>query len=122
RKNPWNLLRIQRRNHDEFNDKFRMLHILPHSLKQDYPLKDHMKMISRMLILFLNGIFIGLTFLTPAWGRLAPYDGIGGNGGIPFRLDYGEYGILVGLNGRSGVVVDQVTGLCVKIDPVSGIW
>jgi hypothetical protein len=80
-----------------------------------------MKQISRMLILFLNGIFIGLTFLTPAWGRLAPYDGINGNGGVPFRLGCGEYGVLVGLTGRSGVVVDQVTELCVKIDPVSGI-
>jgi hypothetical protein len=53
-----------------------MLHILPRSLEQYDPLKDPMKQISRMLILFLNGIFIGLTFLTPAWGRLAPYDGI----------------------------------------------
>jgi hypothetical protein len=80
-----------------------------------------MKQISRMLILFLNGIFIGLTFLTPAWGRLAPYDGISGNGGVPFRLGCGEYGVLVGLTRRSGAVVDQIAGLCVKIDPVSGI-
>jgi hypothetical protein len=65
------------------------------------------------------GIFLGST---PAEARLAPYDGIGGNGGAPFRLDCGEYGVLVGLTGRSGAVVDQVTGLCVKIDPVSGIW
>lgn len=74
--------------------------------------------------MILSGIFMGI-FLgstTTAVARLAPYDGIGGNGGAPFRLDCGEYGILVGLNGRSGVVVDQVTGLCVKIDPVSGIW
>ena len=71
----------------------------------------------------LGGILMGFFLpLTPAWGRLAPYDGIGGNGGVPFRLDCGEYGILVGLAGGSGLVVDRVTGLCVKIDPVSGTW
>jgi hypothetical protein len=77
--------------------------------------------IARTIILggILMGIFLSFT---PVEARLAPYDGIGGNGGAPFRLDCGEYGVLVGLNGRSGAVVDQVTGLCVKIDPVSGIW
>jgi hypothetical protein len=71
----------------------------------------------------LGGILMGIFLsFTPVEARLAPYDGIGGNGGAPFRLDCGEYGILVGLNGQSGAVVDQVTGLCVKIDPVSGIW
>ena len=73
--------------------------------------------------MILGGILMSIFLpLASAWARLAPYDGIGGNGGAPFRLDCGEYGVLVGLNGRSGVVVDQVTGLCVKIDPVSGIW
>ena len=82
-----------------------------------------MKSMFSMLMIVLCGIFSGIIPLqTPAWGRLAPYDGIGGNGGAPFRLDCGEYGVLVGLNGRSGAVVDQVAGLCVKIDPVSGIW
>ena len=58
----------------------------------------------------------------PVRATLAPYDGIGGNGGSPFRVDCGESGILVGLIGRSGVVVDQTGGLCVKIDPISGTW
>ena len=82
-----------------------------------------MKSTVTMLVFVLGGILISTVLApTPALARLAPYDGIGGNGGAPFRLDCGEYGVLVGLNGRSGVVVDQVTGLCVKIDPVSGIW
>jgi len=82
-----------------------------------------MKSTFSMLVFVLGGILMStLLSPTPALARLAPYDGIGGNGGAPFRLDCGEYGILVGLNGRSGAVVDQVTGLCVKIDPVSGIW
>lgn len=66
---------------------------------------------------------MGILFpIFPAWGRLAPYDGIGGKGGAPFRLDCGEYGVLVGLAGKAGAVVDQVAGLCVKVDPVSGLW
>lgn len=60
--------------------------------------------------------------LAVSWAYLAPYDGIGGNGGAPFRLDCGEWGILVGITGRSGAVVDQVGGLCVKIDPRSATW
>jgi len=82
-----------------------------------------MKSTFRMLTMILFGIFFGIIFiLTPAWARLAPYDGIGGNGGAPFRLGCGEYGVLVGVAGRVGAVVDQVAGLCVKIDPLSGTW
>jgi len=82
-----------------------------------------MKSTVSMLVFVLGGILISTVLApTPALARLAPYDGIGGSGGAPFRLDCGEYGILVGLNGQSGAVVDQVAGLCVKIDPVSGIW
>lgn len=82
-----------------------------------------MKSTFTMLVFVLGGILMS-TFSPPipAWARLAPYDGIGGTGGTPFRLDCGEYGVLVGLAGRSGAVVDQVAGLCVKIDPVSGTW
>jgi hypothetical protein len=53
---------------------------------------------------------------------LAPIDGIGGDGGAPFRLDCGASAVLVGVAGRSGSFVDQIAGLCVKIDPISGIW
>jgi hypothetical protein len=53
---------------------------------------------------------------------LAPFDGIGGDGGAPFRLDCGDSALLVGIAGRSGAFVDQLAGLCVKIDPVSGSW
>jgi hypothetical protein len=53
---------------------------------------------------------------------LAPFDGIGGNGGAPFRLDCGTSALLVGIAGRSGAFVDQLAGLCAKIDPVSGTW
>lgn len=53
---------------------------------------------------------------------LAPSDGIGGDGGAPFRFDCGASAVLVGIVGRSGSFVDQIAGLCVKIDPVSGIW
>lgn len=60
--------------------------------------------------------------LAVSWAYLAPYDGIGGNGGAPFRFDCGELGILVGITGRAGAVVDQVGGLCVKIDPRSATW
>ncbi len=54
--------------------------------------------------------------------RLAPFDGIGGTGGAPYRLDCGESAVLVGITGQSGAVIDRLAGLCVKIDPVSGIW
>ncbi len=72
--------------------------------------------------LFVSLLAASLFLAGAARATLAPYDGIGGNGGVPFRLDCGEYGILVGLIGHSGVVSDQVGGLCVKIDPVSGTW
>ena len=65
---------------------------------------------------------VGVAQPITAWSRLAPFDGIGGNGGAPFRIDCGEFGILVGLIGQAGVVTDQVGGLCVKIDPIAGIW
>ncbi|HMA82356.1 MAG TPA: hypothetical protein VKR81_15765 [Candidatus Binatia bacterium] len=65
---------------------------------------------------------VGIAQPSTAWSRLAPFDGIGGNGGAPFRIDCGEFGILVGLIGQAGVVTDQVGGLCVKIDPIAGIW
>lgn len=60
--------------------------------------------------------------VTRSLAVLAPYDGIGGNGGAPFRLDCGASALLVGIAGRSGAFVDQLAGLCVKIDPVSGTW
>jgi hypothetical protein len=60
--------------------------------------------------------------VTPSSAILAPYDGIGGNGGAAFRLDCGASALLVGIAGRSGAFVDQLAGLCVKIDPVSGTW
>lgn len=76
----------------------------------------------------LNKAHIGLAFLAlmllppPSFGRLAPFDGIGGTGGAPYRLDCGESAILVGVTGQSGLVIDRLAGLCVKIDPVSGTW
>ncbi|MBU6481731.1 MAG: hypothetical protein KGS09_14430 [Nitrospirae bacterium] len=67
-------------------------------------------------------IFAVLQMTSPCWAKLAPYDGIGGPGGAPFRLDCGESGLLVGVTGRSGIVIDQIGGLCVKVDPISGVW
>ena len=58
--------------------------------------------------------------LKPPW--VATLSGIGGTGGAPFRVDCGESGILVGVVGRSGAFIDQIGGLCVKIDPYSGTW
>lgn len=63
-----------------------------------------------------------LALASPSWARLAPFDGIGGNGGAPYRLDCGESAVLVGVTGQSGLVIDRLAGLCVKIDPVSGTW
>src|SRR6185503_7484552 len=78
---------------------------------------------ARMRAGALCGGLLGLVLLVaPTSARLAPYDGIGGDGGAPFRVDCGEYGMLVGVTGRSGVIVDSIGGLCVKIDPVSGTW
>jgi len=57
-----------------------------------------------------------------AEASLAPFDGIGGDGGAPYRLDCGESAVLVGITGRSGAVIDRLGGLCVKIEPVSGTW
>ena len=59
--------------------------------------------------------------VAPAYADFAPL-GIGGNGGSPFRVDCGEFGILVGMTGQSGEVLDSIGGLCVKIDPISGTW
>ncbi len=76
----------------------------------------------------LNGARIGiaicvvLQLASPSWARLAPFDGIGGNGGAPYRLDCGESAVLVGVTGQSGLVIDRLAGHCVKIDPVSGTW
>jgi hypothetical protein len=42
--------------------------------------------------------------------------------GSPFRVDCGESGVLVGLTGRSGTALDSIGGLCVKVDPVVGVW
>jgi hypothetical protein len=50
--------------------------------------------------------------------ELAP----GGNGGAPFEVSCGESAVLVGIKGRAGQMIDQVQGLCVKIDPISGSW
>jgi hypothetical protein len=66
---------------------------------------------------------IGLgALIGPASATLAPSYGIGGPGGTPFHLDCGESGLLIGISGRSGIVIDQIGGLCVKIDPISGVW
>ncbi|NOS78719.1 MAG: hypothetical protein HOP35_12315 [Nitrospira sp.] len=71
----------------------------------------------------LNGTRIGiaicvvLQLASPSWARLAPFDGIGGNGGAPYRLDCGESAVLVGVTGQSGLVIDRLAGLCVTIDP-----
>lgn len=71
----------------------------------------------------LSGVFMGAFLsLPPAEARLAPSDGIGGAGGAPFKLDCGGSALLVGVAGKSGAFIDQVAGLCVKIDPVSGNW
>jgi hypothetical protein len=75
------------------------------------------------LIVILGASILGVDLLsTPAAARLAPYDGIGGSGGVPFRLDCGPSAVLIGIRGQSGVVIDQIAGLCVKIDPISGVW
>ena len=63
-----------------------------------------------------------LALVSPAGARLAPFDGIGGAGGAPYRIDCGESALLVGVTGQSGLVIDRIAGLCVKIDPVSGTW
>lgn len=76
---------------------------------------------SLCLILLQSIIGIGAT-VPYSSATLAPSDGIGGDGGAPFRVDCGASAVLVGIAGRSGSFVDQIAGLCVKIDPVSGIW
>ena len=63
-----------------------------------------------------------LALVSPSWARFAPFDGIGGAGGAPYRLDCGESAVLVGVTGQSGLVIDRLAGLCVKVDPVSGTW
>ena len=63
---------------------------------------------------------LGVLTLSAAHARLAPDGGIGGTGGSPFRVDCGESGVLVGLAGRAGLVIDRVAGLCVKVDPHFG--
>jgi hypothetical protein len=73
-----------------------------------------------LLVLLMALVTVMQPTLTQA--GLSPYDGIGGNGGAPFRVDCGESAVLVGIIGQSGLVTDQVGGLCVKIDPVSGTW
>jgi hypothetical protein len=80
---------------------------------------------SRFVSLFvMSAVLMGLSaaLVTPASARLASSEGIGGPGGVPFRLDCGEYGLLIGVSGRSGIVIDQIGGVCVKIDPISGVW
>ena len=81
-----------------------------------------MKRFRHGLFCMVLSLVIGILDVTPSPGTLAPYDGIGGNGGAPFRLDCGASALLVGIAGRSGAFVDQLAGLCVKIDPVSGAW
>lgn len=56
----------------------------------------------------------------PAYDRLD--FAAGGKGGNPFEASCGENAVLVGIKGRAGQTIDQVQGLCVKIDPVSGSW
>lgn len=78
------------------------------------------------LITYARGIVFAvmsmLALASPSWARLAPFDGIGGAGGAPYRLDCGESAVLVGVTGQSGLVIDRLAGLCVKIDPISGTW
>lgn len=75
------------------------------------------------LCLILLQSIIGFGTTVPySSATLAPSDGIGGDSGAPFRIDCGASAVLVGIAGRSGSFVDQIAGLCVKIDPVSGIW
>jgi len=79
-----------------------------------------------VLTLFTLGMVFAVVSLlalaSPSWARLAPFDGIGGAGGAPYRLDCGESAVLVGVTGQSGLVIDRLAGLCVKIDPISGTW
>ncbi|MDO8356984.1 MAG: hypothetical protein Q7U76_11395 [Nitrospirota bacterium] len=79
-----------------------------------------------VLTSFIRGMVFAVVSLlalaSPSWARLAPFDGIGGAGGAPYRLDCGESAVLVGVTGQSGLVIDRLAGLCVKIDPVSGTW
>ena len=81
---------------------------------------------SPALTIYIRGMVFALVSLlaltSPSWARLAPFDGIGGAGGAPYRLDCGESAVLVGVTGQSGLVIDRLAGLCVKIDPVSGTW
>lgn len=70
-------------------------------------------------------IYVGLTWLacapvTLAWDRL-DY-AAGGKGGIAFEASCGDNAALVGIKGRAGNTIDQVQGLCVRVDPVSGSW
>lgn len=78
------------------------------------------------LTAYVRGMVFALVSLlavtSPSWARLAPFDGIGGAGGAPYRLDCGESAVLVGVTGQSGLVIDRLAGLCVKIDPISGTW
>ncbi len=55
-----------------------------------------------------------------AWDRLDYIPG--GKSGTPFQISCGENAVLVGIKGRAGQTIDQVQGLCVKVDPVSGSW
>lgn len=68
----------------------------------------------------IAGLLFAVLALPSAHARLAPTNGIGGNGGSAFRVDCGESGVLVGLVGRAGVVIDRIGGLCVKVDPHFG--
>lgn len=58
--------------------------------------------------------------VTLAWDRL-DY-AAGGKGGNAFEASCGENGVLVGIKGRAGNTIDQVQGLCVRVDPISGSW
>lgn len=68
----------------------------------------------------IAGLLFAVLASPPAHARLAPSNGIGGHGGSGFRAGCGESGVLVGLVGRAGVVVDRIGGLCVKVDPHFG--
>ncbi|HEY7534232.1 MAG TPA: hypothetical protein VH681_15790, partial [Nitrospiraceae bacterium] len=75
-----------------------------------------------LIAIFFTGVMAVNSLNSPVAARLAPSDGIGGPGGVPFRLDCGASGLLIGVAGRSGIVIDQIAGVCVKIDPISGVW
>lgn len=84
------------------------------------PVKGHTMKLSLLLIAPIAGLLFAALGLPSAHARLAPTNGMGGSGGSPFRVDCGELGVLVGLIGQAGEVIDRVGGLCIKVEPRFG--